>query len=137
MKDTLENILETKEFVVNAVVDDIVEAMNRTAADYPPDFNEFQISGLTQVASKLIKPPRVNESPVNLECRLTKTVPIGDENYPSTLIIGEVILAHIKDSLINGHRLDNSQLKAVGRLAGNMYTRTSDTFDMVRPVYES
>ena len=137
MKDTLENILETEEFVVNAVVDDIAEAMNRTAADYPPDFDEIQLAGLTQVATQLLKPPRVAESPVNLECRLTKTIPIGDENHPSTLIIGEVALAHIRDSLINGHRVDNSQLKAVGRLAGNMYTRTNDTFDMVRPVYES
>ena len=111
--------------------------MNRTAADYPPDFDEFQIAGLTQVASKLINPPRVAESPVNLECRLAKTIPIGDENHPSTLVIGEVVLAHIRDSLINGHRVDNSQLKALGRLAGNMYTRTNDTFDMVRPVYES
>ena len=86
MKDTLENILKTEEFVVNAVVDDIAEAMNRTAADYPPDFDEFQIAGLTQVASQLIKPPRVAESPVNLECRLAKTIPIGDENHPSQII---------------------------------------------------
>ena len=137
IKDTLENILETKEFVVNAVVDDIAEAMNRTAADYPPDFDEFQIARLTLVPSKLVRPPRVDESPVNLECLLTTTIPIGDENHPSSLILGEVVLAHIKDSLINGQRVDHSQLKAVGRLAGNMYTRTSDTFEMIRPVYES
>ena len=73
-KDTLRNIEETGEFVVNIVVDDIAEAMNATAAEYPEDVDEFDIARLTAVPSDIVKPPRVAESPVNMECRLNQVV---------------------------------------------------------------
>ena len=87
-KDTLANIEATGEFVIAVVVDEIAEAMNRTAAEYPAEVNEFEIAGLTEAPSDLVAPPRVAESPVNMECRLVQVVPIGDSDYGHGLVIG-------------------------------------------------
>lgn len=136
-KDTLANIEETGEFVVNIVVDDIAEAMNKTSAEYPTDVSEFEIAGLTQATSDLIKSPRVAESPVNMECRLIQIVPLGQGSHQHGLVIGEVVYMHIRDDIIDGHRINHQKLKPTGRLAGNMYCHTADIFEMVRPVYEA
>ena len=135
-KDTLANIEETGEFVVNVVVDDIAEAMNKTAAEYPTEVNEFQVAGLTPVPSDIVRPPRVAESPVNMECRLNQVVPIGEGSRQHGLVIGEIVLMHLRDDIINGHRIDHRRLRPTGRLAGNMYCHTLDVFELVRPVYE-
>ena len=134
-KDTLAHIEETGEFVVNIVVDDIAEAMNRTAAEYPSEVSEFEIAGLTPAPSERVKPPRVAESPVNMECRLLQVVPLGQGDHQHGLVIGEVVLMHIRDDIIDGHRINHQRLKPTGRLAGNMYCHTSEVFEMVRPVY--
>jgi flavin reductase (DIM6/NTAB) family NADH-FMN oxidoreductase RutF len=134
-KDTLANIEETGEFVVNVVVDDIAEAMNQTAAEYPTEVNEFEVAGLTPAPSDLVRPPRVAESPVNMECRLVQVVPIGSGRHQHGLVIGEIVLLHIRDDIISGHRIDQQKLRATGRLAGNMYCHTSDIFELPRPVY--
>ena len=136
-KDTLANIEETGEFVVNIVVDDIAEAMNKTSAEYPTAVSEFEIAGLTEAPSDLIKPPRVAESPVNMECRLIQIVPLGQGSHQHGLVIGEVVYMHIRDDIIDGHRINHQNLKPTGRLAGNMYCHTADIFEMVRPVYEA
>ena len=133
-KDTLANIEATGEFVVNVVVDDIAAAMNATAAEYPADVDEFQVSGLTAVPSEVVRPPGVAESPVNMECRLNQVIPIGDA-AAHALVIGEIALMRIRDDVISGHRIDHSRLKPVGRLAGNMYCDTSATYELARPVY--
>ncbi len=135
-KDTLANIEETGEFVVNVVVDDIAEAMNKTAAEYPTEVNEFEVAGLTPVPSDIVRPPRVGESPVNMECRLNQVVPIGQGSHQHGLVIGEIVLMHLRDDIINGHRIDHRRLRPTGRLAGNMYCHTLDVFELVRPVYE-
>ena len=135
-KDTLTNVEATGEFVVNVVVDDIAEAMNRTAAEYPAEANEFAIAGLTEVPSSIVKAPRVAESPVNMECRLNRVIDIGEGDHQHGLVIGEIVLLHIRDDLIDGHRINHQRLKPTGRLAGSMYCHTADTFEMVRPVYE-
>ncbi len=134
-KDTLAHIEETGEFVVNIVVDDIAEAMNRTAAEYPSEVSEFEIAGLTPAASQKVRPPRVAESPVNMECRPLQVVPLGQGDHQHGLVIGQVVLMHIRDDLIEGHRINHQRLKPTGRLAGSMYCHTSDVFEMVRPVY--
>ena len=127
---------ETGEFVVNVVVDDIAEAMNKTAAEFPEEVNEFDIAGLTQAPSVMVKAPRVAESPVNLECRLRQVVNLGrDAESGHGLVIGEVIYLHIWDDLIDGHRINHRKLKPTGRLAGSMYCHTADVFEMARPVY--
>ena len=134
-KDTLAHIEETGEFVVNIVVDDIAEAMNRTAAEYPSEVSEFEIAGLTPAPSERVKPPRVAESPVNMECRLLQVVPLGQGDHQHGLVIGQIVLMHVRDDIIDGHRINHQRLKPTGRLAGSMYCHTSDVFEMVRPVY--
>ena len=128
LKDTLANIEETGEFVVNVVVDDIAEAMNKTAAEYPVEVNEFQVAGLTPAPSDLVRPPRVAESPVNMECRLNQVVPIGEGRHQHGLVIGEIVLMHLRDDIIPGHRINHPKLRPTGRLAGNMYCHTLDFF---------
>ncbi|MCH7737778.1 MAG: flavin reductase family protein [Chloroflexi bacterium] len=135
-KDTLRNIEETGEFVVNIVVDPIADAMNATAAEYPEDVDEFEIAGLTHAPSQIVKPPRVAESPVNIECKLDQVVQIGSGEHEHGLVIGTILLVHVRDDVIDGHRIDQSKLMATGRMAGNMYCRTNDRFEMVRPVYD-
>ena len=135
-KDTLRNIEETGEFVVNIVVDPIAEAMNATAAEFPEDVDEFEIAGLTHAPSQMVKAPRVAESPVNIECKLDQVVKIGSGEHEHGLVIGTILLMHVRDDIIDGHRINQERLMATGRMAGNMYCRTSDRFEMVRPVYD-
>ena len=134
-KDTLANIEATGEFVVNVVVDDIAEAMNRTAAEFPADVDEFEVGGLTAAPSELVRAPRVAESPVNMECRLNQVVAVGD-GTKHAIVIGEIVLMHIRDDIINGHRINHQRLKPVGRLAGNMYCNTHNVYELVRPMYD-
>ena len=134
-KDTLANIEATGEFVVNVVVDDIAKAMNSTAAEFPADVDEFEVGGLTAAPSELVRAPRVAESPVNMECRLNQVVAVGD-GTKHAIVIGEIVLMHIRDDIINGHRINHQRLKPVGRLAGNMYCNTHDVYELVRPMYD-
>ena len=136
-KDTLRNIEETGEFVVNIVVDPIAEAMNATAAEFPEGEDEFEIAGLTHAPSQIVKAPRVAESPVNIECKLDQVVQIGEGAHEHGLVIGTILLMHVRDDIIDGHRIDQSKLMATGRMAGNMYCRTNDRYEMVRPVYNA
>lgn len=135
-KDTLRNIEETGQFVVNIVVDPIADAMNATAAEYPEGVDEFEIAGLTHAPSQIVKPPRVAESPVNIECELDQVVQIGSGPHEHGLVIGKILLMHVSDDVIDGHRIDQAKLMATGRMGGNMYCRTNDRFEMVRPVYD-
>ena len=135
-KDTLRNIEETGQFVVNIVVDPIADAMNATAAEYPEGVDEFEIAGLTHAPSQIVKPPRVAESPVNIECELDQVVQIGSGPHEHGLVIGKILLMHVSDDVIDGHRIDQAKLMATGRMGGNMYCRTNDRFEMVRPVFD-
>jgi len=119
------------------VVDDIAEAMNKTAAEFPAEVDEFQIAGLTQLPSQVVRPPRVAESPVNMECRLNQVVSIGEGMHQHGLVIGEIVLVHVRDDIIDGHRINHQKLRPTGRLAGNMYCYTADTYEMVRPSLNS
>lgn len=134
-KDTLRNIEETKEFVVNIVSEGIVPQMNQTAGEYPHGVSEFDQSGLTPVASLKVKAPRVGESLVNFECRLTQIVEIGgDEAGAGALILGEVIALHVDESVQREGKvgIDTAALQPVGRLAGSDYVRVTDTFELER-----
>lgn len=133
-KDTLRNIKATKEFVVNVVTEDIVEQANQCSAEYAPNTSEFEKSSLTEARSALVKAPRVLESPINMECKLTQLVPVGKGDMgSSTLIIGEIVYFHIREDLYKDGRIDIEQLKPVGRLAGFSYTPVRDTFEIARP----
>ena len=138
-KDTLTNIEETGEFVVNVVVDDIAAAMNATAAEYPSYVSEFVIAGLTEAPSEVVKAPRVLESPVNMECRLSQIVNIGEQPHQHGLVIGEIVRMHLREDVLyegpNGYRVNHQALQPTGRLAGNAYCRTDDVYELIRPNY--
>jgi flavin reductase (DIM6/NTAB) family NADH-FMN oxidoreductase RutF len=133
-KDSLHNASEVGEFVVNIVSEDIATRMNTTSAEYPPEVDEFAMSGLTPVASELVKAPRVAESFVSMECRLRQVVEVGPGPLGGSLVLGEVLRFHVADQLIDNYRIDPDRLRAIGRMAGNTYARTTDRFDMERPV---
>jgi flavin reductase (DIM6/NTAB) family NADH-FMN oxidoreductase RutF len=133
-KDTLVNIEATGEFVVNICSEDFAAQMNSTAGEYPPDVDEFQLSGLTPIPSDIVKPPRVKESRVNMECKLHQLVPVSDKFLGGTIVLGEVVRFHVQDSMINQIcEIDADQLNAIGRMAGPVYVRTKDRFEMIRP----
>ncbi len=132
-KDTLRNILATEEFVINIVSEEIAAQMNQTAAEVAPEVDEFALSGLTPLASVAIRPPRVAESPAQMECRLREVVTISDEPGGGSIVIGNVLRLHVREDLIDDFRIDPDKLKAVGRMGGPTYCRTRDRFDLERP----
>ncbi|HVJ09146.1 MAG TPA: flavin reductase family protein [Acidisarcina sp.] len=132
-KDTLRNVEATREFVVNIVSEEFAERMNLCSAEVPPEVNEFDISGLTPLASELVRPPRVAESHVQMECRLLQVVRVSDKPMGGVLVLGEVLRFHVREGLVAEFRIDPAKLKAIGRMAGTTYVRTTDRFDMDRP----
>jgi flavin reductase (DIM6/NTAB) family NADH-FMN oxidoreductase RutF len=132
-KDTLRNIEETGEFVVNVVTEDIVEKMNLTAPEFPPEVDEFQISGLTPVQSTKVAPPRVGESPIAMECKLKQIISFGDHVGSGNLVLGEVVYLHVRDDLYDDGRILIDKYRPVARLAGDEYARVTDRFVLKRP----
>ena len=132
-KDTLRNIVATGEFVVNIVSEEFAGKMNATSAEVAPEIDEFELSGLTPIASELIRPPRVAESRAQMECRLRQLLRIGDHPGGGTVIFGDVLRFHIDEAIVDGYRIDPEKLNAVGRMGGPTYVRTRDRFDMTRP----
>jgi flavin reductase (DIM6/NTAB) family NADH-FMN oxidoreductase RutF len=135
LKDTLRNVQTTREFVVNIVTEDIAQQMNLTAGDYASDISEFHVSGLTPVASEIVQPPRVLESPVNMECKVHDIIKVSGKPMGGSIVIGEVIRFHVRDSIIDKDMfIDPDKLKPVARLGGPSYSRIRERFDMTRPV---
>lgn len=134
-KDTLRNIEATGEFVVNVVTEDTLLAMNETAGEYPPEVSEFEKAGLTPSPSVVVKPPRVLESPVSMECKLNQIIRIGDGGVGSgNVVIGTIVYFHVREDVYDEGRILTAQLKPVGRLAGAAYcTTTQNVFDLERP----
>jgi len=132
-KDTLNNIEQTGEFVVNVVSEDFVRQMNLTSPEYPPDVDEFAVSGLTPVPSDRVQPPRVGESRASMECKLVQVVHVSPKPLGGSIVLGEVLRFHIADELIEDYRIDPDVLKPVGRMGGPTYTRTTDRFNLERP----
>ncbi len=133
-KDSWRNIEETGEFVVNIVHEGIFEKMVAASADFPPDISEFDETGLTPVPSERVTPPRVKESPIQLECVLHKLVKLGDPATPTALVIGEIVLAHVRNELYLEHgHIDPEGLRAIGRMGRQDYVRTRDRFERKRP----
>jgi flavin reductase (DIM6/NTAB) family NADH-FMN oxidoreductase RutF len=137
-KDTLTNILATKEFVVNIVSEEFADKMNLTSADVDPEIDEFSLAGLTPQPSELVQPPRVAESHAQMECRLRQTLPISNQAGASnTVIFGDVLRFHVDEAVLDedrsGYKIDPEKLKAIGRMGGPTYTRTRDRFDLTRP----
>jgi len=136
-KDTLVNVQATGEFVVNIVGEDIAEQMNLCSGEYPPEIDEFEVSGLTPVPSDLVRPPRVLESRFNMECKLRQIIEVSNLPYGGTLILGKVVRFHVDDAIVDNFRIDPDQLRAIGRMGGTDYSRTRDRFQMIRPVVQT
>ena len=132
-KDTLLNVIATREFVVNVVTEGIAEKMNLTSAQVPPDVDEFELAGLTPLPSELVKPPRVAESPVQMECRLRQIIEVSDRPSGGSIVLGEVLRFHVNDALVENFGIDPESLAAIGRMGGPTYVRTRDRFDLKRP----
>jgi flavin reductase (DIM6/NTAB) family NADH-FMN oxidoreductase RutF len=128
-KDTLRNIRDTGEFVINVVNDALLEAMVRTSGEWPRGVDEFQVAGLTPAPARRVRAPRVSESPVHLECRLHREIPLGN----SVFVVGEVLLAEARDDLLVEGRVDPEKLSPIGRLGGDAYTRLGEVIHVARP----
>src|SRR5215213_1954319 len=135
-KDTLRNIIDTGEFVINIVDEDLALAMNATAANYPSSVDEFEIAGVAATPSVMVRPARVAGAPVSLECKLFTLVPVGQGPGSATVVIGVIHMIHVRsDSINERHYIDITKLRPIARLAGASYAYVHETFDMVRPLY--
>lgn len=136
-KDTLRNIRDAGEFVINIVSADLGPKMAITAAEWPADIDEFEQAGLTAIPSEVVRPARVAEAPAHLECLVQQIMPVGDLPYGAHLVIAEVVRIHIRDDLlIENNRVDLQRLQAVGRLTGDWYSSTSEQYQLPRPKIE-
>ena len=126
IKHTLENVMEVPEVVINIISYEIVHQASLASAEYPRGVNEFVKSKLTEEKSKMVRPPRVKESPVSFECKVNQVVPLGDGGAAGNLVICEMLLMHVQDSLIdvNG-RIDPWKLDAVARMGKDYYLRAN------------
>ncbi|MGC2549863.1 MAG: flavin reductase family protein [Candidatus Sulfotelmatobacter sp.] len=135
-KDTLRNVRETGEFVVNTVTYELREAMNSTSGEYDASVNEFELAKVNPEPSKIVRPPRVAESPVSFECKLHQIVDFSLAPTSSSLVIGQIVAIHINDAHLKEGRLDRNSLDLIGRMGGIQYTRTTQRFEMIRPKVE-
>jgi len=129
----LRNVRETREFVVNIVTYELAEAMNLTSGEYDASVNEFEVAKVTPAPSKIVRPPRVAESPVSFECKLHQILDFSQRPTSSSLVIGQVVSIHLDDAHIKDGKLDRNSLDLIGRMGGIQYTRTTQRFEMVRP----
>jgi len=135
-KHTLENVLETREVVINVVTYPMVQQMSLASTEYDRGVNEFEKAGFTMVPSEMVTPCRVGESPVQFECRVTKVEALGEEGGAGNLIFSEVVRMHLKKEVLdNQGRLDPAKLDLVARMGGNWYSRASDgLFEVPKPL---
>ena len=135
-KHTLQNATETKEVVINIVDYSIVEQMSETSKEYDKGVNEFTETGLTEVASLKVKPPRVLESPVSFECTVENIVSLGEHGGAGQLVIAKVVHIHVKSELLDENgQIDSEKLDLVARLGGDWYTRVTQEsmFKLAKP----
>ena len=130
-KDTLRNVRETGEFVVNLAPEPLFEQINESATDYPPEIGEFDAAGVAREPSVRVRPPRVADSPVALECRLHDVVPVGD----CFLILGQVVHIAIRsDTLVDGHP-EIQKLRPLARLGRDEWSTIGEVWEIKRRKY--
>ena len=133
-KDTLLNVEKLPEFVLNAATAPLVESINRSSQELPPDESEITLTGLSTLPSVKVKPPRVAESPVSMECRVQQIIPCGKGPIAGNIVIGEVLMIHIANDVLDEKgRVDPRKLRTVARLGADYWCHTSDLFEMKRP----
>jgi flavin reductase (DIM6/NTAB) family NADH-FMN oxidoreductase RutF len=136
-KHTLENVLEVPEVVINMVNFSMVQQTSLASTEYAKGINEFEKAGFTPIKSELVKPPRVKESPVQLECVVTQVIPLGDGHGAGNLVLAEVKMIHIDESILGADgKIDQHKIDLVARLGGNWYSRiTADSlFEVAKPL---
>jgi flavin reductase (DIM6/NTAB) family NADH-FMN oxidoreductase RutF len=136
IKHTLENAIRTKEVVINVVNYAIVQQMSLASCEYDKGVNEFEKAGLTPIASEMVKPFRVKESPVQLECKVLEVKATGEEGGAGNLVICEVICMHINDAVLNEQlQIDPHKIDLVARMGGDFYCRASGNavFEVAKP----
>ncbi len=135
-KHTLENVLETKEVVINIVSYEMVQQMSLSSTEYPKEVNEFVKAGFTEVASDIVSPPRVAESPAQFECKVNDVIALGKEGGAGNLVICEVVKLHLNEKILDADgRVDPSKIDTVARMGGNWYSRAkSGMFEVPKPL---
>lgn len=137
LKNTAANIIATGEFVVNLVCEDDAERMNQCSVDAPADVSEIDYAGVQTAPSVVVAPPLIATSPVSFECRKVAALDIGSFQ---TVVIGEILIAHIRDEFITDRErvyFDTPAMKLIGRTHGSgWYVRNSDSFQLERPRYD-
>lgn len=136
-KDTLDNCIETKEVVINVVNYDLVQQSSLSSTEYPKGVNEFLKAGLTPIKSKLIKPFRVKESPVQIECKVVDIIAMGKEGGAGNLVICEILLMHVNEDVLDSNgTIDPDKIDLVGRMGGDWYCRASGNsiFKVGKPI---
>ena len=133
-KDTLNNVLATKQFVVNMVTEDLVEQMNRTSQPIPANESEFELAGLTPIASSLVLPPRVKECKITMECEMVHHYQLeNSKTGGATIVIGKIVLFHIDESvLLDNYKINLETYKPIARLAGSNYSKLGEIFSVKR-----
>jgi flavin reductase (DIM6/NTAB) family NADH-FMN oxidoreductase RutF len=133
-KDTLRNVEATGEFVLNAAVAPLAEKINLSSKELPYGESEIELTGLDTKPSVKVKPPRIAESPIHMECKVRQIIPIGRGPIAANLVIGEVLMMHVDDAVLGANgRVDPRKLRTVARLGGDFWCHTSDLFELKRP----
>lgn len=136
-KHTLENILEVKECVINIVNYSMVQQTSLASTEYPKGVNEFEKAGFTMLPSQLVKPPRVAEAPVQMECIVKEVIHLGENPGAGNLILAEVKLIHIKEEILDEEgKIDQAKIDLVARLGGDWYCRVTpeNLFKVAKPL---
>ena len=136
-KDTYNNVKEVPEVVINVVTHDMVHQMSLASSPYDSDVSEFEKAGFTSLASDMITPPRVEESPVQFECKVNEVIELGDQGGAGNLIICEVLRIHVKESLLDQNEMiDQHKIDLVSRMGGNWYCRADENsmFEIQKPI---
>jgi flavin reductase (DIM6/NTAB) family NADH-FMN oxidoreductase RutF len=133
-KDTLINIESARDFVVNCVDESMISQVIQASADYPRGVDEIKVTGLTAVKSDRVKSPRVSEAKVSLECKLVQKLELIEEYKEGpglrAIIFGEVVLAHIKEEVWAGGKIDPNRLRTIGRVGANLYSKPGEIFEL-------
>ena len=133
-KDTLNNVLATKQFIVNMVTEDLAEQMNRTSQPIPANESEFELAGLTPIGSSLVLPPRVKECKITMECEMVHHYQLENSKAGgATIVIGKIVLFHVDESvLLDNYKINLETYKPIARLAGSNYSKLGDIFSIKR-----
>lgn len=134
-KDTVRNLEQVPEFVVNLVSFSLAEKMNATAAVLPYGESESERFGIAMIPAERVRPPRVEAAPVAFECTVSQIVNIGEGAFAANVVFGRILLAHVKDAMLDADgRPDAGKLDLIGRVGGSGYARTTERFELKRPM---